>query len=149
MKPKTITWCVVLTALAATILMSGMWKRKPSDSPPSPISTQTQEVSRSPVTLAEGDPAPKLFVSRWIQGEPITAFEPGTVYLVEFWATWWLPCREVMAHVNRLHQKYKDKGLVVIGQNAKETAGTDVEPFIKRMGNLMSYRVALDEGATN
>jgi len=148
MKLKTITWCAVLTALAATILLSGRWQRKSSDAP-RPISTPAQDISRSAVTLSEGDPAPKLTVSRWIQGEPVKAFEQGTAYLVEFWATWWLPCREAMAHVNRLHHKYQDKGLVVIGQNAKEAAGTEVEPFIKRMGNLMSYRIALDEGATN
>lgn len=100
-------------------------------------------------TLSEGDPAPKLSVSKWIRGEPIEAFKPGTVYLLEFWATWWTPSLEPMAHVNRLSQKYKDKGLVVIGQNVKEAAATDVESFIKRMGGLVSYRVALDEGATN
>lgn len=148
MKPKTITWCVVLAALAGTVLISVLWKRKPSEAP-GPVSTPSPEITRSEVTLSEGDPAPKLFVSKWIQGEPIKSFEPGTVYLMSFWSTWWLPCREAMAHVNRLHQKYKDKGLVVIGQNAKESAGTDVEPFIKRMGNLMTYRIALDEGATN
>jgi hypothetical protein len=149
MKSKTMTGCVVLTALAAIILMSWMWKRKPSDSPPHQISTQTQDISRSDVMLAEGDPAPKLSVSKWIQGEPITAFEPGTAYLVEFWTSWWIPSKEPMVRVNRLHQKYKDKGLVVIGQNVKESSGTNVEAFIKRMGPLMSYRVALDEGATN
>ncbi|MBA4147037.1 MAG: TlpA family protein disulfide reductase [Verrucomicrobia bacterium] len=121
MKLKT----AVSTAIAATIL------------------------SASAATLSEGDPAPKLYVSKWVQGEPVKAFQPGTVYLVEFWATWWTPCKEALAHVNRLHQKYKDKGLVVIGQNVKEPHGTNIEPFIKRMGELMSYRVALDEGATN
>ncbi len=121
MKLKT----AVLTALAATIL------------------------STNAATLNEGDPAPKITVSKWIQGEPVKSFEPGTAYLVEFWAAWWTPCKEPMAHVNRLHQKYKDKGLVVIGQNVKESPGTDVEAFIKRMGKLMSYRVAVDEGATN
>jgi thiol-disulfide isomerase/thioredoxin len=102
------------------------------------------------VTLSEGDPAPKLYVSKWAQGEPVKEFQPGTVYLVEFWATWWTPCQEAMAHLNRLHHKYQDKGLVVIGQNVKEAAGaTKVEPFIKHMGDLVNYRVALDEGATN
>jgi thiol-disulfide isomerase/thioredoxin len=125
MKLKTITWCAVLTALAATIL------------------------STHAATLFEGDSAPKLYVSKWVQGEPVNAFQPGTVYLVEFWATWWTPCHEAMAHLNRLHHKYQDKGLVVIGQNVKEAAATKVEPFIKRMGELVSYRVALDEGPTN
>jgi thiol-disulfide isomerase/thioredoxin len=125
MKLKTITRCAVLIALTATIL------------------------STSAATLSEGDPAPTLSVSKWIQGEPIKAFQPGTAYLLEFWATWWTPCQEAMAHLNRLHHQYKDKGLVVIGQNVKEAGATNVEPFVKRMGKLVSYRVALDGGATN
>jgi hypothetical protein len=101
-------------------------------------------------TLQEGDSAPRLYVSKWVQGEPIKAFQPGTVYLVEFWATWWGPSREALAQVNRVHRKYKDKGLVVIGQDVKERAGaTNVEPFLKRAGDLVSYRVGLDGGATN
>lgn len=125
MKRKTISWCAVLAALTATLLPT------------------------SAATLSEGDPAPNLYVSKWVQGEPVKAFQPGTVYLVEFWATWWLPCQEAMAHVNRLHHKFKDKGLVVIGQNVKQPAGTRVEPFIKRMGELISYRISLDEDGTN
>jgi thiol-disulfide isomerase/thioredoxin len=103
----------------------------------------------SAATLSEGDPAPGFFVSKWVQGEPVKSFQPGTVYLVEFWSTWWTPCLEAMAHLNRLHLKYHDKGLVIIGQNVKEAPTTDVEKFIKHMGNLVSYRVALDKDATN
>lgn len=100
-------------------------------------------------TLSEGDPAPKLSISKWIQGEPVESFKPGTVYLVNFWSTWWTPAHEPLAHVNRLHKKYKDKGLVVIGQNVKEAPGTKVDAFVKRMGDLISYRVAIDDRATN
>jgi hypothetical protein len=52
-------------------------------------------------------------------------------------------------HVNELHQKYKDKGLVVIGQNVWENDISKVEPFIKKMGERMTYRVALDSGEGN
>jgi thiol-disulfide isomerase/thioredoxin len=109
----------------------------------------TSILSASAAALSEGDPAPKLSVSKWICGEPVKGFEAGTAYLVYFWATWWTPCKEAMVQVDCLHQKYKDRGLVVIGQNVKRTEGTDIEPFIKRVGPLMSYRIALDEGATN
>jgi thiol-disulfide isomerase/thioredoxin len=100
-------------------------------------------------TLNEGDAAPKLTVSKWIQGEPVKAFQPGTVYLVNFWSSWWIPCMEAMAHVNHLHHKYQGKGLVVIGQDVKERPATKIEPVIKRLGDLMSYRIATDEAATS
>jgi hypothetical protein len=38
-------------------------------------------------TLKLGDPAPKLQTGKWVQGEPVTAFQPGKAYIVEFWAT--------------------------------------------------------------
>lgn len=37
--------------------------------------------------LKVGDAAPALHVSKWLQGRPVTTFEPGKVYVIEFWAT--------------------------------------------------------------
>lgn len=39
-------------------------------------------------TLGIGDPAPELSIEKWVRGPQITRFESGSVYLVEFWATW-------------------------------------------------------------
>jgi hypothetical protein len=47
-------------------------------------------------------------------------------------------------HLNELHAKFKDKGLVVIGQDCWERDTSLVAPFIKKMGDKMTYRVALD-----
>ena len=40
---------------------------------------------------------------------------------------------------------YKDQGLIVIGQDVSEPDESKVEPFIKKMGEKMTYRVALDD----
>lgn len=95
--------------------------------------------------LKIGDPAPKLQVGKWVQGEPVKAFEKDKAYIVEFWATWCGPCRVSIPHLNELHEKYKDKGLVVIGQDVWERDESLVEPFIKKMGDKMTYRVAMDD----
>ncbi|PWU20290.1 MAG: hypothetical protein C5B50_04300 [Verrucomicrobia bacterium] len=96
-------------------------------------------------TLKIGDPAPKLAVSKWVQGEPVTKFEKGKAYLVEFWATWCGPCRVSIPHLNEIHAQFKDKGLIVIGQDCWEKDETLVAPFVARMGDKMTYRVALDD----
>ncbi len=44
----------------------------------------------------------------------------GRVVLVNFWATWCGPCRQEMPHLNRLHEKYKRAGLVLLGINVDD-----------------------------
>jgi len=39
----------------------------------------------------------------------------GKVVLVDFWATWCLPCRKTLPELVRLDKKYRDKGLVILG----------------------------------
>jgi thiol-disulfide isomerase/thioredoxin len=99
-------------------------------------------------TLKVGDPAPKLDVGKWVQGEPVKELAKGKAYIVEFWATWCGPCRSSIPHVNELYKKFKDQGLVVIGQNCWERDESLVEPFVKKMGDTMTYLVPLDNKAT-
>lgn len=95
-------------------------------------------------SLKIGDPAPKLQVSKWVQGDPVSDFATGKVYVVEFWATWCGPCRASIPHLNALYQQYKDK-VTVIGQDVWENDESDVAPFVKKMGSNMTYSVALDD----
>jgi thiol-disulfide isomerase/thioredoxin len=95
--------------------------------------------------LTVGDPAPKLQVAKWVQGEPVKAFDTNHVYIVEFWATWCGPCRASIPHLNELWQKFKDRGLIAIGQDVWEQNDDGVAPFVKKMGDQMTYRVALDD----
>jgi thiol-disulfide isomerase/thioredoxin len=95
--------------------------------------------------LAVGDPAPKLQVAKWVQGDPVKAFDTNHVYIVEFWATWCGPCRVSIPHLNELWLKFKDRGLIAIGQDVWEQNDGGVAPFVKKMGGQMTYRVALDD----
>lgn len=44
----------------------------------------------------------------------------GRVVMVNFWATWCGPCRVEMPHLNRLYEKYRGSGFVVLGVNIDE-----------------------------
>jgi tetratricopeptide (TPR) repeat protein len=47
--------------------------------------------------------------------------------------------------LDEFYQKYKDKGVVVIGQDVWEQEESGVVPFVKKMGSNMTYRVAMDD----
>ena len=94
-------------------------------------------------TVEIGAPAPAIRVKQWIKGGPVKV-EPGKVYVVEFWATWCGPCREVIPHMTELQKKFKDKGVVFMGLT--DEAPSLVRSFVKRMGDKMDYAVGIDEG---
>lgn len=67
-----------------------------------------------------GDSAPALNVMAWLKGEPVPRFEPGHVYVVDFWSTWCPVCAAAMPHLSAMQANYQGK-LSIIGVNARET----------------------------
>lgn len=47
----------------------------------------------------------------------------GKVVVINFWASWCIPCRQEAAYLERTWRKYRDRGVVFIGVNY-----VDVEP---------------------
>jgi thiol-disulfide isomerase/thioredoxin len=67
-------------------------------------------------SAAAVDTAPEMAISEWIDQPPTTLADlRGRVVLLDFWATWCSPCLITMPKLKTLHERFKDKGLVVIG----------------------------------
>lgn len=68
--------------------------------------------------------------------------EKGPV-LLDFWATWCKPCIKAMPKLNEIHEKYKDKGLTVIGVNEDGPRGRNrIRPFLN--GKNITFQIAID-----
>jgi thiol-disulfide isomerase/thioredoxin len=91
--------------------------------------------------LAVGDSAPGLDVREFVRGQPVAGFERGTVYVVEFWEVGCPPCRAAIPHLNDLQKKYPAVVFISVGVY---TPTTDNVAYVKRTGEQMGYRVAVD-----
>ena len=55
----------------------------------------------------------------------------GRVVMVNFWATWCAPCRQEMPHLNRLYEKYRGAGFVLLGVNVDDDTAKAAEVAAK------------------
>lgn len=117
------------------------------------LSLAAQDKAGKPeAKLNIGDPAPKLAITKWMKGDAVQAFNPGNVYVVEFWATWCGPCIASMPHISELQSEYRSKGLTIIGLTSKDPNNSEeqVTDFVKNRGDIMQYNVAwCEDRATN
>ena len=58
----------------------------------------------------------------------------GKIVLIDFWATWCLPCKAAIPWMNELASKYKAEGLEVLGISMDDQGWEVVRPFIQEMG---------------
>ena len=73
-------------------------------------------------------PAPD-FTLRSMDGRNLRLQEQrGQVVMVNFWATWCGPCRQEMPHLNRLYDKYRAAGFVLLGVNIDDDAAQRRRP---------------------
>jgi thiol-disulfide isomerase/thioredoxin len=93
-------------------------------------------------------PAPEFAgLENWINSQPLTMQQlRGKVVLVDFWTFDCINCQNTLPYVKAWHEKYKDKGLVVVGVHTPEFAFErkleNVKTAVQR--NAITYPVAQD-----
>jgi cytochrome c biogenesis protein CcmG, thiol:disulfide interchange protein DsbE len=69
----------------------------------------------------------------------------GKAVVVNFWASWCIPCKEETPYLQKVYEKYKNRGLVVLGID-NEDLREDARRFLTRYG--VTYPVVYSKGAS-
>ncbi|WP_343551523.1 redoxin family protein [Pantoea sp.] len=121
-------WSLLLSTLALTLLLFGN------------------------VARAADKPLPSLAgATKWLNSPELTPENlMGKVVLVNFWTYGCINCQRALPYVKSWDEKYRDKGLVVIGIHSPEFAyerkESNVLKAIKRLG--INYPVVTDNDFT-
>jgi len=118
MNNKILTSCML--ALASLVFFTGAGMAQEG------VATDDETARFSPV---DGDVRRPDFTLTDMQGQTRTMDEwDGKVVLVDFWASWCVPCRHEMPYFNELREKYGDQGFEVLGVAADDVE--KVEEFL-------------------
>ena len=95
-------------------------------------------VRRQQGSVQEGQPAPDFTITSFptmpAEGQTFKLSESrGTVVLVNFWASWCIPCRQEAAELEQGWQLYKDRGVMFVGVDWSDSQ-TKALGFINEFG---------------
>lgn len=89
-----------------------------------------------------GTPGPRDFEVRTPEGSTFRlAAHRGSIVLLNFWATWCVPCVEEMPSIERLARRYRERAFAVVAVSVDSDA-TIVPGFLRK--HRLSLPVGLD-----
>ena len=85
--------------------------------------------------VAPGNPAPEIAKNDLVTGKPFALSSlKGKVVLLDFWASWCVPCRKSNPHVKALYEKYRKKGFDVVYVADNDSRPSDALKAIEEDG---------------
>lgn len=134
---------VVLFVLAAAGLLSLLAYGLVTMTPPTTYSGMTRV----------DKPAQPFTIPLYNGGQISLADLKGKVVVINFWASWCIPCRQEAAALEQTWQAYRDKGVVFIGVNIQDKEA-DARAFIQEFkityanGPDVTGEVSIDWGVS-
>jgi thiol-disulfide isomerase/thioredoxin len=141
----------VAAALAAVVLLSApSFATLKAGAKFVPFSLKNVDGKDHTVTMEEGKLT--LIVTETVAGETKVSKSHPAGVLVDFWATWCVPCRKAMPHMQQLNETYRpadgetEGGLRVYGIALDEAGGKVVIPFYQKL--KITYPLLADPPST-
>src|SRR5262245_19728566 len=121
----------LLVVLAAAVLLTGC------------VNTSKSNVARRPLAYVQD--APEFTLKNARGEEPINSKDfKGKVVIVDFWATWCVPCKTEVPAYNKIREKYRDKGVEFLGVTF-ESSEEDTRKFIEEFEMKYPVGMATDQ----
>lgn len=116
---KFLIFILILIGIGAFLIFSNPFARNKS------VKTLGIQVLESPEDA-------KNFSLQDIHGQTIRLSDfRGKIVMLNFWATWCTPCRKEMPSMEKLYERYKDRGLVILSIASGEKT-KDVVHFVRK-----------------
>jgi peroxiredoxin len=136
MMSKGLKWTSILIVLGFTVTIIGL---KPSYAE----GHFEKHISALKLYRFKSSAGAPAFTLKDEKGENISLADyKGRVVLLNFWATWCVPCRTEMPDMVKLYDKFKDRGFVILAVDQQEDAQR-VAKFKAELG--INFPTAVDE----
>lgn len=111
-------------------MIGGGWPGPASGEQPTFAERFAAEFAPSDRSLKVGEAAPD-FSLQDLNGETVTLSQfRGRPVLINFWATWCVPCRTEMPEIEAAYQAYREQGFAVLAVDVQEPP-EDVRAFVE------------------
>ena len=91
--------------------------------------------------VLESATAPELAAGDWINSAPLKLKDlRGRVVLVDFWTFGCINCRNTLPHIKDWDNRYREKGLTVIGVHSPEFAEERIPENLRRQVDSLGIR---------
>lgn len=133
------------TAAALALILSGCSQSAPPPSGQVAFENAQKEIaSEDEASLKPLDtrkPAP-TFELKDANGAKVTLADyKGKVVLLNFWATWCVPCKAEIPWFQEFDKNFKDKGFAVLGVSLDEEGWNTVKPYVEE--RKITYRMVI------